>query len=567
MIKSIIDRLLFGRQEVKFWLDTHNPFVCIARSGFSPQTVIDVGTGFGSPELYFNFPAARHILIEPLAEWEETLKAISRQHNAEYILAAAADAASKAKMCVLPGLADSFLCDDKAKGACAQTAEMREVALVSLDELCLSKGCEGPYLVKVDARGSELRVLKGARQILEQAPVVCVRFRFREDPKLDPAFKGICAFMRERGYRRHSIENRLYHRQDNRILEADAMFIKEDRLLRASSFSKNRGRDYADTPAVVANPALITGDSYKFIAERGFMGSTGGIFNPGVVGDQDGFWVLARGEKYTWPKARFPIWRYIASYRPLLLRLDKQMRIENAVPAAMRGFPGAKFRRFGDDSRLFCFRGNIYVNHYSIWFMPDLRVRLKKVRSSLSRLDTENGSLHYLGEVSTDFRLKDIEKNSTYFEHNGQLYLLYSVYPYRLLKAREGSLLDFTTAVQSDVSFPIDSGHLIGLSSNPVDYDGDHYLVMIKKRNDRFYGSYSYGNWALLIDKKTLLPSMISSRPLLRGPAYRGQSRLMYLMSAVNCGDELYFFFGESDLNLCCAMISRDRLNRHLVRL
>lgn len=60
-----------------------------AALGFSPATVIDVGVASGTPALYTRFPNARHLLIEPLEEFEERLQTICSRYDAEYVLAAA----------------------------------------------------------------------------------------------------------------------------------------------------------------------------------------------------------------------------------------------------------------------------------------------------------------------------------------------------------------------------------------------------------------------------------------------------------------------------------------------
>ena len=60
----------------------------LQRLGFHPQTVIDVGVGFGTPVLYQAFPAAYHVLVEPLREFEPQLKTILQTYRAQYVLAA-----------------------------------------------------------------------------------------------------------------------------------------------------------------------------------------------------------------------------------------------------------------------------------------------------------------------------------------------------------------------------------------------------------------------------------------------------------------------------------------------
>src|SRR3989442_12701698 len=44
------------------------------KRGFAPATVIDVGAAYGTPALYAAFPDAYHVMIEPLADYEPSLR-------------------------------------------------------------------------------------------------------------------------------------------------------------------------------------------------------------------------------------------------------------------------------------------------------------------------------------------------------------------------------------------------------------------------------------------------------------------------------------------------------------
>ena len=59
--------------------------------GLRPQTVIDVGVACGTFELYGAFPESAHLLIEPIEEFEPTIKDICRKFNSQYVLAAASE--------------------------------------------------------------------------------------------------------------------------------------------------------------------------------------------------------------------------------------------------------------------------------------------------------------------------------------------------------------------------------------------------------------------------------------------------------------------------------------------
>src|SRR5947199_5134856 len=55
----------------------------------SSDLVFDVGVGWGTPELYEAFPQARHILVEPLVEYEPAIQQILDRYDADWVRAAA----------------------------------------------------------------------------------------------------------------------------------------------------------------------------------------------------------------------------------------------------------------------------------------------------------------------------------------------------------------------------------------------------------------------------------------------------------------------------------------------
>src|SRR5206468_1924655 len=78
--------------------------------GLEPGTVIDVGVAWGTAGLYEAFPGARHLLVEPLAEYEGALRKIAERHGADYVLAAAGAQAGETEIAVhrVPTLSSSL---------------------------------------------------------------------------------------------------------------------------------------------------------------------------------------------------------------------------------------------------------------------------------------------------------------------------------------------------------------------------------------------------------------------------------------------------------------------------
>jgi len=81
----------------------------ISNLGFRPQTVIDVGVAYGTFELHEKFPDSKHLLIEPLKEFEVVLKRICDRYNGDYVLAVASEKPGTAVINVHRGLSGSSL--------------------------------------------------------------------------------------------------------------------------------------------------------------------------------------------------------------------------------------------------------------------------------------------------------------------------------------------------------------------------------------------------------------------------------------------------------------------------
>ena len=78
------------------------------RIGFSPGTIIDVGFAYGAERLFDLSPAARKILIEPVAEMEPVMQQFCRDNpGSSYVLAAASDTVGRQKMVVRQGVTGS----------------------------------------------------------------------------------------------------------------------------------------------------------------------------------------------------------------------------------------------------------------------------------------------------------------------------------------------------------------------------------------------------------------------------------------------------------------------------
>ena len=157
------------------------------QNGLRPETIIDVGAAKGTPALYDVFPKARHILVEPLKEFIPYLDSlVGKLDKAEYIIAAAGTHQGSIVINVHPDLVGSSIYKE---GEDSNVNGIERTVLVkTLNGICKEKGAEGPYLIKLDAQGSELNVLRGAEEVLQETEFVILEVSlfefFKDGPQL-----------------------------------------------------------------------------------------------------------------------------------------------------------------------------------------------------------------------------------------------------------------------------------------------------------------------------------------------------------------------------------------------
>lgn len=207
----------------------------IAGLGFSPKTVIDVGVGNGTFELYEMFPGAKHLLIEPLQQFEEALKRISRKYDAKFILAAAGGKKGRAMINVHSAYLEGSSMFKESDGSYADGTST-EIPVVTIDDSCNEMGLKGPYLLKVDAQGAELVVLDGATRVLQDTEVIILEVQFFQFLVNCPQFYDIVSYMKNHGFVTYEIFGGYNRPIDNALASVEMVFVKEKGIFRKNHF-------------------------------------------------------------------------------------------------------------------------------------------------------------------------------------------------------------------------------------------------------------------------------------------------------------------------------------------
>ena len=211
---------------VKIRLSMAEVLDLIVDLGFSPTTVIDVGVAKGTPALYTHFPNAQYLLIEPLKEFENNLKEICKEYDAEYILAAAGAKSDMMVIRISPKLeGSSLLWTDGVK---------RTVPVITLDSVIKEKNLRGPYLLKVDVQGAELQVLDGASTLLKDTELVILEVSFFRFIDGYPEFYDVIDYMKKRGFVAFEVFGGHNRPLDGARAQVDIAFVREEGIFRKS---------------------------------------------------------------------------------------------------------------------------------------------------------------------------------------------------------------------------------------------------------------------------------------------------------------------------------------------
>ncbi|MEG4998812.1 FkbM family methyltransferase [Microcoleus sp. B4-D4] len=206
----------------------------VIKFGFQPETIIDVGVAYGTFELYEKFPQANFLLVEPLSEYEENLKEICRKYKGQYVLAGAGAEPGTLTINVHPQLYGSSTLKES-EGSIADGVP-REIAVVTVDDLCREKNLKTPYLLKVDVQGAELNVLDGSRKSLEDTEMIILEVSMFEFYLGGPQFYDVVNYMKERGFVVYDIFGGYIRPLDGALAQVDMVFVKESGQFRKSNF-------------------------------------------------------------------------------------------------------------------------------------------------------------------------------------------------------------------------------------------------------------------------------------------------------------------------------------------
>ena len=199
------------------------------RCGLAPGTVFDVGVGNGTPWLYDGFPHAKHVLFEPLDEFQPGLQTLAAELKADLHQVALSDT---------PRTVDFHASQTSATSSSLKTmdsefAKFAEQSLtahkfvtqtVKTQRLDDFDRYRPPYVLKIDVEGAELMVLEGARRTLEQTELIIAEISVMRRYSDEPTFAETIAALDGLGFELFDIPE-LSQAHNGPLIYLDAAFV------------------------------------------------------------------------------------------------------------------------------------------------------------------------------------------------------------------------------------------------------------------------------------------------------------------------------------------------------
>jgi len=430
------------------------------------------------------------------------------------------------------------------------------------------------FMVEIDIEACDFDILTNKVPWLFEADIILIRatLGFFWSGKGDLC--GIVNFVEKHGFDFFDITEyfqlRLLDAPSGRII-----FIFEKRKIipgindpkfKSRPYSIQRIRRINQALTFLSEPIAKSND-FTPLAGRGSLGFKAGILNPGAISDGDRVILLARGEHIPWAVSKRSLNDFMRGSRPILFELNNQLnilKISEVVFLNAKELHGSRL----EDFRLFRHNKHLFSNHSKHTTLDEnppnnKPTRFTSVRTGvgISQVNAESKELTFLGTPTLDFPIRKTEKNWAMFEHQNELFLIYSFNPFCLLRAANWPQMNFTTVVRQPLKPSRGDDQLKFRNSiNPVDYDQENFLHMVHK----VYPDKQYAFWAVLIDKNSLLPKKMSARPLICGWKSAPAS-IIYACSVIVRKEEILIFGGLQDSSLGFWKVSRQKLDENWI--
>ncbi len=195
--------------------------------GFEPQTVFDIGVGYGTFPLYRAFPNAFYHLVDPARESYAYMQKLARQLRCELHSVALADRDGDAALEVRGDIQESTLLEE------VGPRRVRRVDRVPLRRFdSLFGPIKGPSLCKIDVQGAELMVLDGMTGRLPEIDALVIETSTIATVKGGAEVRDVVSFLGDHGFVLADIVGLRRRPLDDATAQLDLLFVPHDKSLR-----------------------------------------------------------------------------------------------------------------------------------------------------------------------------------------------------------------------------------------------------------------------------------------------------------------------------------------------
>lgn len=231
MIKKIINKFLFELgfritkiKNVDSFSNTMESGLQRISGKLNINTIIDIGAAAGTwtEKCLPIWKKSNYLLFEPLTERDtdlNDLKLRNKEIKITHIKAAAGQKKSKMSFSVSEDLDGSGFYG---------SGNLREIDLLSIDDVITKENENGPFLLKLDTHGFEIPIFEGAKKALKNTNLIIVEvYGFYVAPN-SLLFWEICDYLDKLGFRLFDVVDIMRRPKDAAFWQCDAFFIKKD---------------------------------------------------------------------------------------------------------------------------------------------------------------------------------------------------------------------------------------------------------------------------------------------------------------------------------------------------
>jgi FkbM family methyltransferase len=206
-------------------------FQCIKNLGFNPSHIVDVGANRGTwtRNALQYFPDAYYSLFEPQAYLSASFTDLLKNPKIKFY-AKGVGASSGMMDLTTSDRDDSFSFSFTADQAKDWGVKQVKAPVVKLDEFLPTLGLTQPELVKIDAEGWDLEVLKGAESTIANAEVILMEAAVM-NKFFRNTFTDVIREMSERGFVVFDITDLNRTQKHNALWLVEIAFVKSGRWL------------------------------------------------------------------------------------------------------------------------------------------------------------------------------------------------------------------------------------------------------------------------------------------------------------------------------------------------